>query len=163
MTKWTMVTKDRITGIFCIAISALFAYNTGFVSTKQLEGDPGPRMFPYIGCIILAVCGIILIVNKHSRTKSNYFTKHEWRRASILFVIYLLYIILLWLFGFVVSSLIFLFIICFLFSDNRKSMWSKILECICFAIIVSGALYLIYITVFSTQMPKGFLWAMLGV
>ena len=54
--------KELGLGAFCIVFAAIIAYLSMQLKATGYEGDPGPKMFPLIGSVIMAVCGIALII-----------------------------------------------------------------------------------------------------
>ena len=70
-------------------------------------------------------------------------------------------LVLIWAVGFMITAPLILFAISVLFSFESRpdDSWGKrILRSAIYAIIVGGALYLLYVTVLQTQLPTGALW-----
>lgn len=154
-------TKDRLLGIILLLISLFFFYFTMQQETPRFEGDPGPKMFPLIGCAVTAVCGILTLVHPDKKERKTYLTKEEFKRAAKLFGLYAAFLVLLWLVGFMITAPVSLFLISYLFSfesrpDDPKG--KRILRSAIYAVIVGAALYLLYVTLLQTQLPKGLLW-----
>lgn len=153
--------KDRLLGLIAILISAVFAYLTSGLPATSYVGDPGPKMFPYIGCILSALCGLILIVRPARGEGKTFMTKDQFLHALLLFGIYVLYYVLLLIFGFTVTAPIILFIISLLFSEvsnPNAPMKSRIIKSLIYAVLLAGVLYLIYVVLLDTTIPKGILW-----
>ena len=154
-------TKDRVLGIILLLISLFFFYFTLQQETPRFEGDPGPKMFPLIGCVITAVCGILTIVHPDKKERKTYLTKEEFKRAAVLFAHYAAFLVLIWAVGFMITAPVLLFLISYLFSfesrpDDPKG--KRILRSAIYAVVVGAALYLLYVTALQTQLPTGALW-----
>jgi len=154
-------TKDRVLGIILLLISLFFFYFTMQQETPRFEGDPGPKMFPLIGCAITAVCGILTLVHPDKKERKTYLTKEELKRAAVLFAHYAAFLVLIWAVGFMITAPVLLFLISYLFSfesrpDDPKG--KRILRSAIYAVVVGAALYLLYVTALQTQLPTGALW-----
>ena len=159
--RMKQIHKDRILGIFLLAVSLFFFVFTLQQEGSNFEGDPGPRFFPYLGCLITALCGVIVIVKPEKKEHAGFLTKQELKRAAILFGLYALFLVLFWAMGFVVAVPVVLFAVSLLFSKVSKpdaSLKSRLIKSAVYALIVAAALYLLYITALKTQFPHGALW-----
>ena len=153
--------KDRILGVILLLISLFFFYFTMQQEAARFEGDPGPKMFPLIGCVITAVCGILTLVHPETKERKTYLTKEEFKRAAKLFGLYAAFLVLIWAVGFLVTAPLLLFAISVLFSFESRpnDPWGKrLLRSAIYAVVVGGALYLLYVTALQTQLPTGALW-----
>ncbi len=153
--------KDRLLGIILLLISLFFFIFTMQQESPRFEGDPGPKMFPLIGCIITAVCGVLTVVHPEKKEGKTYLNKEEFRRAAKLFGLYAAFLVLIWAIGFMITAPVLLFAISYLFSfesrpDDPKG--KRILRSAVYAVVVGAALYLLYVTALQTQLPKGALW-----
>ena len=153
--------KDRLLGIILLLISLFFFYFTLQQEAPRFEGDPGPKMFPLIGCILTAVCGVLTLVRPEKTERKTYLTKEEFKRAAKLFGLYAAFLLLIWALGFMITAPLLLFAISVLFSFESRPddpLGKRLLRSAIYAIIVGGALYLLYVTALQTQLPKGALW-----
>ena len=153
--------KDRLLGIILLLISLFFFYFTMQQETARFEGDPGPKMFPLIGCILTAACGVLTIVHPDKKERKQYLTKEEFKRAAKLFGLYAAFLVLIWALGFMITAPLLLFLISVLFSFESRPddpMKKRLLRSAIYAVIVGAALYLLYVTALQTQLPKGALW-----
>jgi len=144
--------KDRFLGIIMLAISLLFAYYTTGIKMTSYEGDPGPRLFPYIACFVIGLCGLILVVRKNQTQYKTYLTKEQWKRFWVLFAIYVFnYLMLLWV-GYKVAVPVTLTLSCFLFSKgNGTAAWKKLV----YVAAVSVAMYALYVMLLGASLPAG--------
>ena len=95
--------KDLGLGAFCIVFAAIIAYLSMQLKATGYEGDPGPKMFPLIGSVIMAVCGIALIIAPEKEAKV-FLTKEQWKAAFGLFGMYVGFALMFWLFGFIIAE-----------------------------------------------------------
>ena len=154
-------TKDRVLGVILLLISLFFFYFTMQQETARFEGDPGPKMFPLIGCVLTSVCGVLTLVHPEKKEGKTYLTKEEFKRAAKLFGLYAAFLLLIWALGFMITAPLLLFAISVLFSYESRPddpIGKRLIRSAIYAIIVGGALYLLYVTALQTQLPKGALW-----
>ena len=151
--------KDFGLGVFCILFAALIAYLSMQLKATGYEGDPGPKMFPIIGSVIMAVCGIALIVAPEKNQKV-FLTKTQWKAAGALFGMYVGLALLLWLLGFMFAVPIVLFIITFMLSKlsvKDASVKLRLLISIIYGVVGGAVLYLAYVVGLKAAMPTGVL------
>ncbi len=154
-------TKDRLLGVILLLISLFFFIFTMQQETARFEGDPGPKMFPLIGCVLTAVCGVLTLVHPDKKEKKAYLSKEELKRAAKLFALYAAFLVLIWALGFMITAPLLLFAISVLFSFESRPddpMKKRLIRSAIYAVVVGGALYLLYVTILQTQLPKGALW-----
>ena len=151
------LSKDKIAGIACLVISIFFGINTRSIRSPLNPGDPGGKLFPLIGCGILLICGIAMLVRKSEDDDRVFLTKHQWKRALILFLIYVLIYICMWLLGTMITAFLTLFVLCMLFAPAKEGQKPavRIIKSVIYAAIVTVAIYLIYVVALRMQLPKG--------
>jgi len=155
--------KDFGLGVFCVVLAAWIAYMTMQLKPSLYEGDPGPRMFPMIGSVLIAVCGIALIIKQGEPGKA-FLTAAQWKAAGKLFAVYILFVLLFWAFGFVIAVPVILFIITYMLSGlsaKDKTIKSRLIMSLIFAVLAGVVLYLAYVVGLDAKMPKGFLFQLL--
>lgn len=151
--------KDRITGIITLLVSAWIIWMTTKLPATVYEGDPGPKMFPMIGGVLMAVCGLILIVKQGSESPA-YLTKDQWKKAGTIFGIYVLFLILMYIFGWTVGMPITLFILTFTLSSISMpdaSIKKRLLTSLIWAVCCGAGIYLAYKVGLKARVPKGLL------
>ncbi len=151
------LSKDKIAGIACLAISIFFGINTRSIRKPLNPGDPGGSLFPLIGCGILLICGIAMLVRKEEGESRPFLKGSQWKRAAILFGIYVLIYVSMWLLGVTITSFLTLFVLCMLFSASKSedSKVKRVIKSLIYAALVTVAIYLIYIVALRMQLPKG--------
>ena len=155
------IKKDQILGIAVLIIAAFYAFHTSKLPPTSYVADPGPKMFPLAGCLILGICGILLIIHPTKGQGTPMFTKQQWIHCWLLFGIYVLYLALLWLVGFIYAAPVILLILSYVFSfvtkpDEKRSR--RIVKTLIYTVILSVALYVLYVIVLDAQLPGGILF-----
>ena len=155
--------KDFGLGVICVLLAVWVTTMTLQLKPSLYEGDPGPRMFPMIGSVILAICGICLIVKQDASGKA-FLTPAQWKAAGKLFSVYLVFVLLFWLFGFVVAVPVILFVITFMLSGlsaKDAGIKKRLLMSLIFAVVGGAVLYLAYVVGLGAKMPKGLILKLL--
>ncbi len=151
--------KDQVLGMILMAVAAVFGILTMGIAKSTLEGDPGPKVFPAAACIMVGLCGSVLLVKPEQRDGREYLAKEEWKRLFTLYGLYLLYWALLWLVGYRVAVPAILFLVSLLFSRGTRTSIGKILI---YTVLVSAAIYVIYIVIMESRLPEGLLFERMG-
>ena len=155
--------KDFGLGVFCIVFAALIIYLSLQLKATGYEGDPGPKMFPIIGSVIMAICGIALIIAPEKDAKV-FLTKEQWKAAFGLFGMYVALALMLWFFGFMIAVPIVLFIVTFMLSKlsvKDATIKHRLLISVIYGVIGGAVLYLAYVKGLKAQMPTGLLFELL--
>lgn len=155
--------KDFGLGVVTLLVAVWVAYMSMQLKVSAYEGDPGPRMFPMIGSVIMAICGIALII-KQGEPGRAFLTAAQWKAAGKLFAVYVLFVLLFWAFGFIVAVPAILFIVTFMLSGlsaKDKSIKQRLIMSLIFAVIGGAALYLAYVVGLDAKMPMGILFKLL--
>ena len=155
--------KDLGLGIFCILLAGWITSMALQLRATGYEGDPGPKMFPIMGAVIIAVCGIGLIIAPEKQSK-KFLTGQQWKAALSLFAVYIGFTVLFWLFGFIVTVPITLFVLTLMLSKlsmSDASLKKRLITSLIFGIVFGAVLYLAYVVGLGAKMPKGLVWTLL--
>lgn len=153
--------RDRILAVILLVISAFFALQARVLPDSNLQNDPGPKVFPWIGCAILALCAVYLLIKPGPTGKKMNLSKEEWKRLGVMMGLYLLIVFGTLLFGIIYTLPVVLFIISYLFSKSSKPDMPKkkrILTTLIYTVAVSGALFLIYVVALDVRLKPGILF-----
>ncbi len=150
------MTKDRILGMLSISVSILMiSLNCLTVDpTIRMEGDPGPRIFPYMAAAMFGIAGLILAARKQQGPEKVYLRSEQWKRLFHLFVVLCGYIFLIWAIGFNLSTSILLFTVSSMFakgqnvSAKQRSIYS---------VAMTVMIYIIFRYGLKISLPKGLL------
>ena len=156
--------KDFGLGVFCLLFASWVTYLSMQLKSTGYQGDPGPRMFPLIGAVIVAVCGIALIIAPEKEQK--FLNREQWKAAFKLFGLYVLLSVMLWLFGFVVAVPVALFMATFMLSKlsvKDSTVKKRLLISLIYGVVGGAVLWLAYVKGLRAAMPTGVLWKLLGL
>lgn len=158
--------KDRVLGIILLLVSAFFAFNTTKLKATNYVGDPGPKMFPFLGVAVCVICAVLLIIKPEKSADGKvYLTKAQFKSAAKLLVVYALIFLLMWLLGYTITVPVILTILCFMFSkvtDENIPFVKNLIRSIIYAVLISLGLYLLYVVALKTQLPKGLIFEMIA-
>ena len=152
--------KDRKLGIAIILIAGFFIWRSLLLPASKLYHDPGPGIYPLIGCGTMILCGLILVLKPGpdgTRMKMN---KDEKKRFGIMIAIYFGTVIGTWALGLMYTLPITLYIVSYLFSkSSRPDMPKKkrLLTTLLYTAFVFVAIYLIYVVVLDVSIKNGVL------
>lgn len=155
--------KDFWLGVFSILLAGVITWLSLQLKQTGYEGDPGPKMFPLIGAVIIAICGIALIVKPDAPT-GPFMTGRQWLAAGKIFLIYILMVALLYFFGFVVTVPVIMFILTYVLSSLSmadKSKKKRLLTSLIYGVIAGGIVYAVYVLGLRANLPKGLVWTLL--
>ena len=163
--------KDIGFGIFGILFSAwIMYYSICILPDAKNMNDPGPRLFPLIGAVIMFICSVIVLIkpepvklDKDGKPK-RFLTKKQWISAAVMFGMYILTAVLYYLIGFTATVPIMLFIITYLMSKQTypdMPTKKRIIKALIFAVIAGALIYCAYILGLQARLPKGIIWKML--
>jgi len=147
--------KDRVLGIALLGITVFFAYHTRKLPKSIVVGDPGPKVFPYIGCFLTGAIGLSYLFKGKRGEIVEFLNNAEWKRLIILFSYYVLFFLVLWLFGYFVAIPVATFMISRLFS---KESAIKTRTLIIYTVLVSAGIYVSYVVALGSTLPKGIFW-----
>lgn len=155
--------KDKTIGLIMLAVGACFSALTLQIKVPESSiniGEPGPRLFPMIGCALILFGSIGLMLQK-GKAAEPFMTKGQVNRMVQLSGLFILYIGALYLLGFTVSTPIMLFVSMTMFAGNKKvPLWVKVI----YSVLITAAIYLVFGKVLALALPKGLIvkkWRML--
>lgn len=151
--------KDSVIGIITLLVSAWIIWMTVGLEGSGYEGDPGPKMFPMIGGVLMAVCGLLLVIKPEKESKA-FLTKEQWKRCGIIFGTYVLFLVLMYVFGWTVGMPITLFVLTFILSSVSMpdaSIKKRIITSLIWAVCCGAGIYLAYKVGLKARVPKGLL------
>ena len=153
--------KDRILAVILLVISGFFCFAGKHAPCKQSPEGSGPKIFPWIGCGILALCAVYLLINPGADGKKMNLSKEEWKRLGVMMAIYLLLVFGTLLFGIIYTLPVVLFIVSYLFSKSSRPDMprnKRIVSTLIYTVCVSVALYLVYVVALDVRLRSGILF-----
>ena len=151
----TFMTKSRLCGLLCVLIGAAAAVTASrFQSTGLLDTDPGPALFPLIGGIGLILCGAIIFLQNNDDAAAPGFGKEGLLRIGKCAVLLVAYMLGLKYIGFLISTLVVLFLFCGMFTFGKSlALWKRIV----YTVLVTGAVYYVFAEILHVMLPRGIL------
>lgn len=145
------MTRDRATGLFALVLGCAIAFFTSRLPGSTMAGDIGPKAFPYISAGILVFCGIGLIINGKNASPA-YYTKEQFKRLALIFGTVMAYVVAMHYMGYVIATFVGLLVLCTMFSQGKGiAVWKRVI----FAAVVTGVLYVMFVSVFKIPLPGG--------
>ncbi len=118
---------------------------------KFVTSTVGAKLFPYIASIGLTLCGLGLVI-RNKRAQEPFLTKNGWIRIAKMSVVVIAYPFLLRYCGFIVSSLVLLFGLIWLFDLEKKE---SILKKIIFTVVTTAVVFVVFKYALQIKLPSG--------
>ncbi|KGR73752.1 tripartite tricarboxylate transporter TctB family protein [Ureibacillus sinduriensis] len=142
---------DKISGVVFLVISILFITGSLQISGSAYGSAVGPKTYPLILGIILGLLSLRLIYEtfkKNTESQKNEKPQMKYKNLGIILISAILYITLLEIIGFVLSTFLFLLVA---FQVMEKG---KIISSIIIAAVFSIGVYLMYVNLLGGTLPK---------
>lgn len=146
--------KDKIVGYLMLITGCCALAMTLMVKIPESSisiGEPGPRLFPMIGSVLILIGGIGLVFQKAPETEP-FMSKLEFRRLGQLSVVFVLYAVALYLLGFVAATPIMLYITMSMFAGTREV--SKIIKFV-YSFAITIMIYIVFYKLLALGLPQG--------
>ena len=156
--------KDRWLGLGMILVAGFFVWRSLLLRPSNLNRDPGPAVYPLIGCAILAICGILLLIKPGPDGKRMKMNAAEKKRFWSIIAVYLFAVVGSWALGIMYTIPICLFIVSYMFSKSSKPDMptkKRLLTTLIYTVILSAAIYVIYVMILDVTIKNGVLIKML--
>lgn len=150
------MTKDRIMGLISMILAVLIVVGTVLTvdPSIRMEGDPGPRIFPYMTAAMFGLSGLILFLRQAKEPDKVYLTSEQWGRLFKLFAVLCGYIFLIWLIGFNLATAVLLFAVSTMFAKGQNV---SVKQRIIYAVAMTVIIYVIFRYGLKISLPKGLL------
>lgn len=146
------MTKNRTCGILLVIFGVIFAMvSFGFNSTID-SSDPGPKLFPLIGCGGMIICGIGIFFQKSAEKWPVFLEKTGWKKLGLQIALLIAYVFCIKWIGFLISTPVILFIFTTLYDMEHKV---SILKRVVYSLLVTAAIYLVFVKVLLVMLPSG--------
>lgn len=151
--------RDAVTGLIGIIWSGIWYYliQTQTKMPKNLL-EPGPRLLPYVALVVVALSSIGLLFKglgdwkKDPKPDKPYYPAGGVKKVTISFLMLVVYGILMGIFGFLITTPF----ACFAFIYDLKGKTEvKPLPTILISIVITGALYALFVFGFDVNLPMG--------
>ena len=145
--------KDKIIAAVCVLIGVIYLIGALNLPETNLAKDPGPKVFPIVGAVIVIVSSAAILLKRYDSEPKAVYTKEQWRKAVIMIGLFVVYLLMLWVLGFLISTPIILLVSSYMFTDEgvKVALWKRVV----FALALTFFLYWIFAKVLVMLLPTG--------
>lgn len=149
--------RNTITGI--VGIIAVIICFIIMQSMRQVPNliEPGPRLMPTVGLILILVSSIMLLINglRDKKEEKPYFPEGGVKKLVFAYALLCIYGILLTLFGFLITTPFAMFAFVNMLKEDEKVTWW---QAVLISIAVTAFLYGMFVIGFQIKLPSGILF-----
>lgn len=149
--------RNTITGI--VGIIAVILCFIIMQSMRQVPNliEPGPRLMPTVGLILILVSSIMLLMNglRDKKEEKPYFPEGGVKKLVFAYALLCVYGILLTLFGFLSTTPFAMFAFVNMLKEDEKVTWW---QAALISIVVTAFLYGMFVIGFQIKLPSGILF-----
>lgn len=149
--------RNTITGI--VGIIAVIICFIIMQSMRQVPNliEPGPRLMPTVGLILILVSSIMLLMNglRDKKEEKPYFPEGGVKKLVFAYALLCVYGILLTLFGFLITTPFAMFAFVNMLKEDEKVTWW---QAVLISIVVTAFLYGMFVLGFQIKLPSGILF-----
>jgi putative tricarboxylic transport membrane protein len=117
--------KNIIAAVVIILLTIIYATMTSQLPTRSLPDTPGPTFFPWVNTFLLLVLSVSLLIKSISTNKNiepnkeNKKTSSKTKPTTLAFIVFIFYLVLLPILGFIIATIPFFAMMMVLFSEKR--------------------------------------------
>lgn len=149
--------RNTITGI--VGIIAVILCFIIMQSMRQVPNliEPGPRLMPTVGLILILVSSIMLLIQglRDKKEEKPYFPEGGVKKLVFAYALLCVYGILLTLFGFLITTPFAMFAFVNMLKEDEKVTWW---QAVLISIVVTAFLYGMFVIGFQIKLPSGILF-----
>ena len=149
--------RNTITGI--VGIIAVIICFIIMQSMRQVPNliEPGPRLMPTVGLILILVSSIMLLINglRDKKEEKPYFPEGGVKKLVFAYALLCIYGLLLTLFGFLITTPFAMFAFVNMLKEDEKVTWW---QAALISIAVTAFLYGMFVIGFQIKLPSGILF-----
>lgn len=146
--------RNTITGI--VGIIAVILCFIIMQSMRQVPNliEPGPRLMPTVGLLLILVSSIMLLINglRDKKEEKPYFPEGGVKKLVFAYALLCVYGILLTLFGFLITTPFAMFAFVNMLKENEKVTWW---QAVLISIVITAFLYGMFVLGFQIKLPSG--------
>ena len=149
------MTKNRVGGIILFLIGLAYFIASSKIPVTAISDGVNSGYWPKVASIGLMICSAGIFCSKTAKDEPS-MTKAELKRAGVYLLTLIGYVLLVWLVGFIPSTLVFSFVSVILLApkEGRPPLW----KCAVFAAVFTVVLWALFDRVFLLLLPKGILF-----
>lgn len=153
--------RTYVCGIFMLALSLWIGYESTRIPTMLVSNEPGPRLFPCISAIGIALFSILSMLFDGRQEKSEpYLDRNGFLRLLLIIAECLLFALLMHLIGFWLTSMLGLLLFIWTLKGEKRL---NLPFCIVFCILLGSSCYFGFTRGFHIPLPAGTVWESLGI
>jgi len=150
--------KKRINSSIILCI-ILFIWNTLYVIEAIRLGSPIRKgqvdvsFFPLVIAILMYIAIFYVFISSYKyrpKKKTFYLSLKKINKPLLIIILTIVYILLFKIIGYMLSSILYIFSIIYIFETNRRNFFIKII----YAIIIAILIFLLYEKLFLIRLPK---------
>jgi putative tricarboxylic transport membrane protein len=148
--------KDRLIGLILGAVSIAFLIMSYRLPESKFSTTVGSDVFPYLASGMLLMCSIGLVFKRGGQEEKEkpFLDMNGWTRIAKLGIVLILFPVLFHYAGFIIASLVFLFLMIRLFDLEREVSFRKKAL---ITVTTTGVLYLLFTYLLKIQLLYGYL------
>jgi len=150
--------RDTKTGIVGLVGCAFFFAASQSIKQPAKLLEPGPRLFPYVALILIAISSAALIikgVREREMEEKPYFPKGGIRKISKSYLMLVVYAAAMTWLGFLITTPF--AAVAFIY-DLKGNSTVKPLTAVLIALFVTAGLYVMFVFGFQIKLPAGILF-----
>ena len=159
-----LLNRTYLMGILVLALAAWIGWQTSKMPTRFVSNEPGPKLFPYISAIGMAVCAVLSMIfdaPKEAREgRKALMDKKGWLRVILLVAEFVLFAVGMNAIGFWITSMIGMMVFFYTLKGEKKiNFWTAL----ALSVVLGSLCYFGMTRLFNIPMPKGTLWKSWGI
>lgn len=150
--------RDTKTGITGLIGCVFFLLVSQSIKQPAKLLEPGPRLFPYVAIVLIAVSSVALIlkgVKERTVEEKPYFPQGGILKISRSYLMLVIYAIAMTWLGFLVTTPF--AIVAFIY-DLKGNSKVKFIPSVIIAVLVTAGLYAMFVFGFQVKLPAGILF-----
>lgn len=150
--------RDTKTGIVGLIGCVFFLFASQSIKQPAKLLEPGPRLFPYVAIILIAMSSVALIVKglkERNIEEKPYFPKGGVRKISRSYLMLVVYAVAMTWLGFLITTPF--ATVAFIY-DLKGNSKVKLVPSVIIAVLVTAGLYAMFVWGFQVKLPAGILF-----
>lgn len=158
------INRTYIMGVLVLVLAAWIGWQTYQMPNRFVSNEPGPKLFPYLSAIGMAVCAILSMIfegpKEAKQEKKTQITKKGWLRIGLLLLEFVVFALGMNWIGFWITSMLGTLMFFYTLKGEKKiNFWVAL----AISVIIGSVCYFGMTKLFTIPMPKGTLWKSLGI
>ena len=158
------INRTYVMGVLVLALAAWIGWQTTMIPTRFVTNEPGPKLFPMIAAIGMAVSAVLSMIidgpKEAKETNKRSMPLTAWLKIGLLILEFVLFAIGMNVIGFWITSMIGCMVFFYTLKDKKKiNIWVAL----AISVILGSVCYFGMTSLFNIPMPKGSLWENLGI